>query len=216
MMSELKEQIEALELPVPDDSICKRLSQYCDALWKANETVNLTRHTTVEKFVSRDLVDTIQVSRLIPEGRQVLDMGSGGGVPGMVLAILRPDLEVTLTESVGKKAVALEAIAKEIKLESEIYNSRAEKLLEDFSYDFTTVRAVGAIHKICTWLDGVWNSAGKVLAIKGPNWKNERSEAAEKGLLKKIEIEVVAEYPSPGADWNSYILQLSAKGYRKK
>ncbi|QEG20800.1 16S rRNA (guanine(527)-N(7))-methyltransferase RsmG [Mariniblastus fucicola] len=215
-MSSLKETIEALELPVPEDGICNKLSAYCDALWKANETVNLTRHTTYEKFVSRDLVDTIQVSRLIPAGRAVLDMGSGGGVPGMVLAILRPDLEVTLSESVGKKAVALEAIAKEISLDAEICNSRAEKLLEDFSYDFTTVRAVGPLYKICTWLDGVWSSAGKVLAIKGPNWKNEKNEAAEKGLLKKIDIEVVAEYSSPGADWNSLILQLSAKGYRKR
>lgn len=215
-MPGLKETIESLDLPVPEESICQRLSDYCDALWAANETVNLTRHTNYDKFVSRDLVDTIQVSRLIPEGRRVLDMGSGGGVPGMVLAILRPDLEMTLTESVGKKAVALEAIAKEINLDAEIYNSRAEKLLEDFSFDFTTVRAVGPLHKICTWLDLVWTSAGKVLAIKGPNWKNERNEAAEKGLLKKIDIEVVAEYPSPGADWNSYILQINAKGYRKR
>ena len=98
-MSNLKETIESLELPVPDEKICAQLSAYCDALWKANETVNLTRHTTYEKFVTRDLVDTIQVSRLIPAGREVLDMGSGGGVPGMVLAILRPDLEVTLSES---------------------------------------------------------------------------------------------------------------------
>lgn len=215
-MANLKETIETFELPVPDQAICDQLSAYCDALWKANETVNLTRHTNYEKFVVRDLVDTIQVSRLIPEGRSVLDMGSGGGVPGMVLAILRPDLEVTLTESVGKKSKALESIAQEIKLDSEIHNSRAEKMLEDFSYDFTTVRAVGPLHKICTWLDGVWTSAGKVLAIKGPNWINERNEASEKGLLKKIDIEVVAEYPSPGADWNSLILQLSAKGYKKR
>lgn len=214
-MSVLTETIESLDLPVPEKAICQQLSAYCDALWKANETVNLTRHTSYEKFVARDLVDTIEVSRLIPAESNVLDMGSGGGVPGMVLAILRPDLEVTLSESVGKKAVALQSIAMDIKLEIEVANSRAEKLLEDFSFDYTTVRAVGALHKICTWLDGVWASAGKVLAVKGPNWKNERNEAAEKGLLRKIDIEVVAEYPSPGADWNSYILQLNAKGYRK-
>ena len=215
-MTGLTETIKSLDLPVPEESVCQQLSAYCDALWKANETVNLTRHTSYEKFVARDLVDTIEVSRLIPAGRKVLDMGSGGGVPGIVLAILRPDLDVTLSESVGKKAVALKAIAKEINLDAEIFNSRAEKLLEDFSFDYTTVRAVGAISKICTWLDEVWASAGKVLAIKGPNWKNEKNEASEKGLLKKIDIEVVAEYPSPGADWNSYILQLNVKGYRKK
>ena len=45
-MPGLKEQIEALDLPVPEEGICEMLSKYCDALWKANETVNLTRHTT--------------------------------------------------------------------------------------------------------------------------------------------------------------------------
>ena len=148
-MSVLTETIESLDLPVPEKAICQQLSAYCDALWKANETVNLTRHTSYEKFVARDLVDTIEVSRLIPAESNVLDMGSGGGVPGMVLAILRPDLEVTLSESVGKKAVALQSIAMDIKLEIEVANSRAEKLLEDFSFDYTTVRAVGALHKIC-------------------------------------------------------------------
>lgn len=210
-MSKLKQTIEEMGLPVPEEPIYSQLVSYCRALWAANETLNLTRHTTYEKFVARDLVDTIEVSRLIPAGKTVLDMGSGGGVPGMVLSILRPDLEVTLTDSVGKKAAMLETIAAEVELEIEIHNQRAESLLQDFSYDYTTARAVGPLHKICLWLEDVWPAAGKLLAIKGPNWVNERIEAAEKGLLRKVEIEVVAEYPSPGADWNSLILQLRAK-----
>ena len=213
-MSKLTETIEEMGLPMPDEETANRLAKYCRALWEANETINLTRHTTYEKFVSRDLIDTIEVGKLIPNDRSVIDMGSGGGVPGMVLAILRPDLNVTLTESVGKKAAALEKIAAQTGVDVEIYNSRAEKMLEDFSYDFTTARAVGPMYKICIWLQDVWVSAGKVLAIKGPNWVNERNLAAEKGLLKNVEIEVVAEYAPPGTEWNSSILQLTAK--RKK
>ncbi len=213
-MSKLTQTIEEMNLPLPDEETAIRLGKYCRALWQANESINLTRHTTYEKFVSRDLIDTIEVGKLIPHSRSVIDMGSGGGVPGMVLAILRPDLSITLTESVGKKAAALERIAAEAGVEVEIYNSRAETMLEDFSYDFTTARAVGPLYKICTWLQDVWVPAGRVLAIKGPNWVNERNVASEKGLLKKISIEVVAEYAPPGTDWSSTILQLTAK--RKK
>ena len=147
-MSKLTETIEEMGLPMPDEETANRLAKYCRALWEANESINLSRHTTYEKFVSRDLIDTIEVGKLIPNDRSVIDMGSGGGVPGMVLAILRPDLNVTLTESVGKKAAALEKIAAQTGVDVEIYNSRAEKMLEDFSYDFTTARAVGPMYKL--------------------------------------------------------------------
>ncbi len=103
------------ELEVPSDSYPK-LKHYCQALWEINEEMNLTRHTSYEKFVTRDLLDTIELSKLIPQGKEVLDIGSGGGVPGMVLAIIRPDLKVSLTDSVGKKASALGAIAEAVEV----------------------------------------------------------------------------------------------------
>jgi len=175
-MAKLAQTIEDMNLPVPDEETLARLTKYCRALWQENESVNLTRHTTYEKFVSRDLIDTIEVGKLIPLDKTVIDMGSGGGVP-----------------------------------EVEIYNTRAEKMLEDFSYDYTTARAVGPLYKICTWLQDVWPSAGRVLGLKGPNWTNERNVAAEKGLLKKTEIEVVSQYAPPGTEWESVILQLTIK-----
>ena len=72
--------------------------------------MNLTRHTTLEKFVGRDVVDSYQLGKLLEQGERVLDVGTGGGVPGVVLAILRPDLSVSLCESTQKKARAVEAI----------------------------------------------------------------------------------------------------------
>src|SRR3954453_8484792 len=84
-----------------------RLDQYCKLLWDWNEKINLTRHTDYEKFVSRDLDDNQQLAALIHSNEEVLEIGSGGGVPGLLLALLRPDLTVTLTESIGKKAKVL-------------------------------------------------------------------------------------------------------------
>ena len=206
MPTNLRKTIDLWGLEISDD-VYPQLKHYVSALWEQNETLNLTRHLTYEKFVTRDLVDTLELSKLIPKGVEVLDIGSGGGVPGMVLAILRPDLHVALVDSVGKKATALSAIADKCDLEIEIYQSRAEDLLEDFRYDYTTARAVGPLIKICTWLQNVWPHVGKLLAIKGPNWKNERNAAAEVSLLKRIDVDLVAEYPTPGTEWNSVILQ---------
>ena len=208
-MASLKKTIEMFEIDIPDEAYVP-LKNYCTLVWEINEQLNLTRHTTNELFVTRDLLDSVELSKLIPENKEVLDIGSGGGVPGIILAILRPDLQVTLTESVGKKAAVLGQIAEELKLSVEIYQCRAEDLLEDFRYDYSTARAVGPLKKIGRWFEGQWPSVGRLLAVKGPKWIEEKEAADEEELLKKVDLRVVAEYEVPGVDWKSVILQLKA------
>lgn len=194
-----------------DDACLNKVRQYCVLLWVKNEQMNLTRHTTWDQFVSRDLMDTLQLSPLIPSGSLVLDVGSGGGVPGMLLAILRPDLKLTLTESVGKKAAALGEFASALELDVEIYNERAETVLEDFRFDVTIARAVGPLIKICRWFEDHWPSVGRLLAIKGPKWPEELEEATEANLTRGIEVAKLKEYSTPNTEWNSVILEVSAK-----
>ena len=91
-------------LPEPQVEL---LDRYCRALWEWNSKINLTRHTDYEKFVDRDLVDTLTFERFLAPGERVLDVGTGGGVPGLPLALIRDDLRVELAESVGKKARAV-------------------------------------------------------------------------------------------------------------
>ena len=66
-----------------------------------------TRHTDFEKFVARDLADSRVFAAFLGQGEKILDVGTGGGVPGVVLAIIRPDLKVSLCESIAKKARAV-------------------------------------------------------------------------------------------------------------
>lgn len=208
-MASLQATINQYQFTVPESSY-PALKHYCQAVWEINQSLNLTRHTTYEKFVTRDLLDTLELSKLIPEGNEVLDIGSGGGVPGMILAILRPDLQVSLSESVGKKAAALGEIAESLNLPVAIYQARAEELLEDFRFDYCTARAVGPLKKLGTWLSDVWPAAGRLLAVKGPNWIEEKNEAHQAGVLQNVDLRVVSEYAVPGVDWKSVILQLKA------
>ena len=189
-----------------------RLDRYCRLLWDWNEKLNLTRHTDYEKFVSRDLADTLQLARLLKTGEVVLDVGTGGGVPGVVLAILRPDLRVSLCDSVGKKVKAVEQIISELGLEIPIYPVRGEELLEDMRFDALVVRAVGPLWKLLTWFKPNWNSMRRLLVIKGPKWSEELDEAKRRGLLRDLQLKPVAEYPLAGTESNSVILKIWSKG----
>jgi 16S rRNA (guanine527-N7)-methyltransferase len=174
------------------------LDQYRAALWRWNEQINLTRHTTLEKFVERDVVDSWELAKLIPAGRRVLDVGAGGGVPGIVMAICRPDLRVTLAESTQKKARVLQAIVEELNLPVEVFAVRAEELLELRTFDALVARAVAPMWKLLSWLAPHWNAFNELLLIKGKAWIDERAEARQSGLLKRLELRKAATYPLPG------------------
>ena len=214
-MDELKELVEAIEKfglaqapELQDRDILNRIRSFAILMWVKNQQMNLTRHTTWDLFVSRDLMDTLVLSRLIPDEADVLDVGSGGGVPGMLLAILRPDLQVTLTDSVRKKAMALNEFADALELNVAIFNDRVESVLQDLRFDVVTARAVGPLSKLLRWFDGHWMSMGRLLAVKGPKWKEELEKAHAENLTDHLVVGPVATYPTPGTDWESVVLQV--------
>jgi len=188
------------------------LDRYRAALWRWNEQLNLTRHTTFDKFVGRDVRDSLEFAKQLPQGRRVLDLGSGGGVPGVIIAICRPDLRVTLCESVGKKAKVLQSMIDELSLPTEVFGVRVEELLELRTFDVIIARAVAPMWKILFWLGPHWQAFDELLLIKGHSWVDERGEARHRGLLKKIDLRKIADYPMPGTPpGESVILRLVRK-----
>ncbi len=189
------------------------LNRYRAALWNWNEKLNLTRHTTLDKFVARDVVDSWELAKLIPQGRKVLDVGSGGGVPGLVIAILRPDLRVTVCESTQKKARVLESLIRELGLPAEAFGCRAEELLAIRTFDVLVARAVASLAKLLTWFAPYWNAFDELLLVKGRSWMDERAEARHLGLLKKLQLRNAAVYEmhgvGDGETGESVILRIS-------
>jgi 16S rRNA (guanine527-N7)-methyltransferase len=134
----------------------------------------------------------------------------------VVLKILRPDLKVTLCDSVGKKARAVESMVKDLGLEIEVYAFRAEELLEDTRYDALVIRAVGPLWKLLAGFKPHWHSFRRMLVIKGPKWNEELVEASRRNLVRNLQIKAVAEYPLAGADGKSVVLKIWPKGVRER
>lgn len=197
----------AAGVELPPEQV-EKLQEYVRLLWDWNERLNLTRHTTWELFVQRDLRDVLQLAPLLTEGEEVLDLGSGGGVPGIPLAILRPDLQISLCESVAKRAAVLNTFVDELGLPIPVYASRGEDLLDDFRFDTIVVRAVGSLLKLCGWIEPHWDSVGRLLAIKGPKWVEERGEARHHGALANLQMRRVAMYPLGDGESEGVILQI--------
>jgi 16S rRNA (guanine527-N7)-methyltransferase len=184
------------------------LDRYRRLLWSWNERLNLTRHTTLEKFVTRDVVDSYQLSLLLERGERVLDVGTGGGVPGVVLAILRPDLAVSLCESTQKKARTVDAIVAELRPAIPVFATRAEELLAVSTFDTLVARALASLRKVLLWLAPHWDAFDRLLLVKGPSWVDERAEALHRGLLRGLELRKEATYQTPRTGADSVILSI--------
>jgi 16S rRNA (guanine527-N7)-methyltransferase len=199
-----------------------RLAAYAASLWSWNERLNLTRHTDVEKFVSRDVADAVAIAPHLASGAHVLDVGTGGGVPGVLLAILRPDLRVELCDSVGKRARAVREIVAEIGLTIPVHEGAAQPLVAAAAeagerggrpgrFDVLVVRAVAPLLKLLTWFEPLCEAYGRMLVVKGPRWEEEKGEARHRGFVKKVGVRRIAAWPIRGSDNESVLLEIKRR-----
>ena len=186
---------------------------YCQTLWDKNASLNLTRHTDFETFVSRDVVDSMHLAKHLRANTKCLDIGSGGGVPGILLAILRPDVNICLSEGVRKKAEALASMLSHLQLSVPVFNERAENVLQATTFHTLVARAVGPLAKSLLWFAETWDRFDELLLIKGPNWLEERKEARHRGVMQGLELRCIESYPMPGRETESVILRVWHKEY---
>ncbi|MGI9455861.1 MAG: RsmG family class I SAM-dependent methyltransferase, partial [Aeoliella sp.] len=114
------------------------------------------------------------------------------------LAILRPDLTVSVSDSVGKKAKVLDAIVAEMGLPVVVYPTRAEQVLEITTQGTLVARGVASLKKLLTWFAPHWDAFDRLLLVKGRSWVDERGEARHHSLLKTLELRCQARYSCEG------------------
>ena len=221
LVSAVAAECERLGLVVSPEAV-PRLAAYAASLWSWNERLNLTRHTDVEKFVSRDVADAVAIAPHLASGAHVLDVGTGGGVPGVLLAILRPDLRVELCDSVGKRARAVREIVAEIGLTIPVHEGAAQPLVAAAAeagqrggrpgrFDVLVVRAVAPLLKLLTWFEPLCDAYGRMLVVKGPRWEEEKGEARHRGFVKKVGVRRIAAWPIRGSDNESVLLEIKRR-----
>ncbi len=201
-----------IELPPPQVAL---LSRYCELLWDWNAKINLTRHTDHEKFVARDLIDSLAFSRFLqPPRKSSSTWAQAAACRAIVLAIVREDLEISLSESVAKKARVLADIVEQLGLKTPVLHARAEDILTQQRFDALTVRAVAKLKKLLEWFRPHWNAFDRLLVLKGPTWLAERGEARHYGLFRDLALRKLASYPLPGTESESVLLQITS--FRKQ
>ena len=159
-----------------------KLSRYLDLLLEANRRMNLTRISDRAAAELQHVGDAMTLVPLLPRGPlRIADVGSGGGVPGIPIAIARPDATVLLIESTRKKAAFLkDAIARLELTNASVSEWRAEDVGHSNNrenFDVVTARAVATMAWLAEWCLPLVKKGGKMLAMKGPKVADEMPEA---------------------------------------
>jgi len=147
----------------------QQLLAYLALLIKWNKAYNLTAVRDPDEMVSRHLLDSLSVFSFVAESGQTwLDVGSGGGMPGVPLAIMFPDCSFTLLDSNGKKTRFLTQVKLELKLANlEVVHSRVEQFQPAEAFDGITSRAFSSLEDFASWTRHLGNTQTRWLAMKG-------------------------------------------------
>ncbi|GIH75308.1 16S rRNA (guanine(527)-N(7))-methyltransferase RsmG [Planobispora longispora] len=132
----------------------------------------------IPRIWDRHLLNCAVVAEAIPADVRLVDIGSGAGLPGLVLAIVRPDISVTLLEPLLRRTVFLEECVETLKLENvEVLRGRAEEFAGRREFDVASARAVAPLDRLLTWALPLLREGGELLAMKGERAAEELAAA---------------------------------------
>ncbi len=192
----------AMGLDLPADRQEKLLA-YVALLYKWNRTYSLTALREQEKAVSHHLLDSLAILPFVPSG-SLLDVGSGGGTPGIPLAIARPDLQVILLDSNSKKAAFLQQATIELGLANvSVHCGRVEQYHPAIGFAAITSRAFAELADFVTLTRHLLAPGGVWLAMKGV-WPHEEIS----GLPGDVRVETVNALPVPGIDGERHLVVM--------
>jgi len=187
--AEIREKALSLGIQMPAEAE-KLFERHAALLYEWNRSLNLTR-IPQEEAAEKHFLDSL-TALLVPEvmeARRLIDIGSGAGFPGIPLKVVRPELDVTLVDSVGKRVKFLETVIKDLNLQGiSCYHARAEEMGQDEKhrekYDVAIGRAVANLAVLSEYLLPLVRPGAVMVAMKGPAGSDELKEA--KAALEEL------------------------------
>ena len=206
-----------------DERLARRLQIYLRLLQEWNEKMDLTAVMGEEELLARHFLDSLTVLKtgLLDGVDTLIDVGTGAGFPGMVLAMACPDLRVTLLDSQQKRLTFLKAVADAAEVRNvEMIHARAEDggrnpdLRERF--DAACARAVAPLNVLCEFLLPYVRIGGRMLCWKGPALAEELEAGRRAAFLLGGRLMEPVPCPLDGLDWNHSILPGEKTGKTPK
>ncbi|QFS84725.1 Ribosomal RNA small subunit methyltransferase G [Roseivivax sp. THAF40] len=184
-----------------------KLRQYEDLVRHWTQRINLISKASVDDLWERHILDALQLARFIPpEGGHWMDLGSGGGFPGIVIAIaaqeLNPHMRMTLVESDARKSVFLRTAVRQFNLNAEVKTTRIEKLPR-IRADVISARALSALTTLLSYAHPHMKAGTHCVFPKGTTWKKEVEDARKEWSFS-------CEITTSETDPNAVILSIGS------
>ena len=155
------------------NSQSSNLIKYLELIIKWNKTYNLSAIRSINEGINKHLLDSLSIINYIGNGK-LLDVGSGAGLPGVVISIMKPELSVTVLDSVGKKCRFMQFAKTQLELNNlEVVNTRVEEYQVDECFMQITSRAFAQVDKTLKLTKHLLCDNGVYLLMKGDNFNNE-------------------------------------------
>lgn len=178
----------------------KEINQYVDILGSKGIDWGLMGPREKDRLWERHILNSAALADLIPEGSTVVDVGSGAGLPGIPLAILRPDLQLTLLEPLLRRFTFLGETVDELGLADRVTVQRGRAEDCDQTFDVVTCRAVANVQKLLGWCTPLFYPDGRLVALKGESVDQEIADASRRLEASKLEAQVFRVRAHPEAE----------------
>lgn len=190
----------------------EQLETYLDNLLVWNRRVALVSQSDTTSILQKHVSDCLVAAQYCRGASRVVDVGSGAGFPGIIIALQNPAAHVTLVESRQKKASFLRETVRVASLENvEVAAERVETLaskpLQTGRYEISIARALGSVNRLLECSRALLTSTGEVIAMKGPSYQSEIAEAS----IERLRFQPPAVYPYSLPDHSQRVLLRFAR-----
>jgi 16S rRNA (guanine527-N7)-methyltransferase len=185
----------------------EQLLDYLALMFKWNSVYNLTSLRDPMQMVTHHLLDSLAAVPAFADAKNVLDVGSGGGLPGIVLAVVRPDMKVSMIDTVHKKTAFLTQVKAQLGLANvSIHTMKVQELAVSDKFDVITSRAFADLSDFVNWSSHLLAERGSYIALKGTAPQDEQERVPAEWKVTKVEP---LQVPRLGAERHLVFIQKS-------